>query len=359
MNINDLSGLGSNQNDWLEQQKALAADRARSEAAAAQQEANLRRLAAERADAEAAAARAAADQVRARQAAAGAMPSMNVDNIPEYEKTPVPKSNIDDLALKNGMYVNDEGNLMDIEDTADPFGGNGSGKATTGAYEQMQKKVLALEKTIGVLLRQNGGGYAKTQRLFINVETEQAKTEAALRIGLNEGELNIDDVKNQSTGVISWISNYTGIPQERVSTYLNQTLAAGASALTMILAPGNFPLAASAYFATQALLPRIGKDATAPDGTKKVSFNGYSAEGSIDGKPLTALGVTLPMGLPNEIFGDYRFTCYDKLTNKWYPSDEIEPIQYWGGEDYRYVCLDRVSSKIYHANKIKAVRLYV
>jgi len=221
----------------------------------------------------------------------------------------------------------------------------------------LQQQIDVLQKMVSALLENTGGVKGRqTDRLMISVESERAKVEAALRMGLNLGELDLDEVKHGAVNVIKWLAEATGQPESKVEGYLRMTLASGASALTMVLSGGNFPLGAAAYFATQALLP---KATTSSAGQTKQLFKGYQAEGTIDGQPVTALDVSLPMGLPHDIFGQYRFVVYDRLSDRWVPADEIEPLNYWSGENYRYVCLDRVTSKIYHSDKIKAVRLYV
>jgi len=221
-----------------------------------------------------------------------------------------------------------------------------------------EARIELLEKMLGELMANQGGMKSRaTDRLFISVSEERARVEAALRYGLNEEVFNLEELKKGDIGVIAKISEFTGLPQDKVAMYLRQTLAAGASALTMVVSGGNFPLGAAAYFATQGLLPKLASSGSA-GGTKEL-FKGYTAEGQIDGKPVSMLDVNLPMGLPHDIFGDFRFTCYDRLTGKWLPSDDIVPIQYWSNEDYRYVCLDRVTSKVYHCNNLKPARIYV
>jgi len=380
MNISDL-GTGSNQQDWLDQQKALADDRARSEAAAAQQQANLDRIAAERI----AAAAAATKQFQETGRISGVNSPVN-DSLPQAETVNKFKD-MDDATLIQALGIVHEGrNWTDskgnpltpaevIAAMAAARGGKaimpgvdfkGSGleddvidNSGEGGYQSriaLQEQVANLEKLVGELLKANGGGVKRIERLFINVETERAKVEAAMRMGLNAGEFGVDDVQKGRTPVISWLAEKTGVEEAKVSQYLNQTLAAGASALTMVLSGGNFPLGAAAYFGTQALLPKAGSSSA--NGTKAL-FTGYEAEGSIDGQALEAYRVQLPYGLPHDIFGAYRFVCYDHLTGKWFPSDEITPLQYWSAENYRYTVLDRVTSKVYHCDYVKPVRLYV
>jgi len=220
----------------------------------------------------------------------------------------------------------------------------------------LEDQVEALTQIVGQLLAVNKVDGRVAPRLTIKTESARAQVEAALRIGLNSGEIDMEDVKKESVGVIKWLAASTGQSEQQVATMLRMTLAAGASALTMVLSGGNFPLGAAVYYGMQGTIPKL---TTSSDGGKKELFKGYQAEGQIDGQPMTALDINLPLGLPHDIFGDYRFVVYDRLTGRWMPADEIEPISYWGPENYRYICLDRVTSKIYHADKIRAVRLYV
>jgi len=236
-------------------------------------------------------------------------------------------------------------------------GGSSPGPVHVG---DLAKQVEDLQKMLSAMLAQPGGGVKRYERLTINSEDERSRVEAALRFGLNNGDFDLDQVKKESVTLITGLSQMTGLPESKVASYLRSTVASGASALTMALSGGNFPLGAAVYFGTQALMPNlIDRQKDEAGNPKKIEFKGYSAEGSIEGHPLVSTEIKLPYGLPHDIFGPYRFTCYDHLTGKWMPSDEIEPIQYWSNDPYRYTCLDRINSKIYHADKIKAVRLYV
>jgi len=252
-----------------------------------------------------------------------------------------------------GTPVDEDGNAVDDNPLYPPEGGT---VIDDGTSNDAQNRIKNLEKIVSDLLRASGGGYRAPQQLTMQVSNERSRLEAALRYGLNEGELDIEDVKKESPTVIGWLADVLGMEDSKAQYLLRSTLSAGASALTMVLTGGNFPLGAAAYFGTQALLPIATEN---KDPAVKKQFKGYSAVGAIDGNQLTAIDMQLPMGLPHDIFGDYRFVVYDHLTGKWFPSDEIEPVNYWSNEQYRYTCLDRVTSKVYHSNKIKAVRLYI
>lgn len=140
------------------------------------------------------------------------------------------------------------------------------------------------------------------------------------------------------------------VGQERWEQIKGDVARTGASTIIMLLT-GNFPMAAMGYFASTRLTA----------GAAKQLFNGtMTGAATIDGVPLTVAGIAIPQGLPNDIFDDFRFTCFDRLTGKWWPTDEIQPLAYQGADDqYRWVVLDRVSQKIYHANWIKKPNIYV
>lgn len=129
---------------------------------------------------------------------------------------------------------------------------------------------------------------------------------------------------------------------------MNKLIACGVSALLMGVT-GNFPVAAMGYFAADGLL----------DGqSQKLMYNGTLVDNfSVGGYSLKPIGLQIP-GLPNEIFFEYRYCCFDQLSGKIYPSDEIRPLNYQGGT-FRWVCIDRMDGSMYHANFIKKPRIYL
>jgi hypothetical protein len=96
----------------------------------------------------------------------------------------------------------------------------------------------------------------------------------------------------------------------------------------------------------------LGKDAGAP-------FQGWmTGTPMVDGQAVLPIGMPIPDGLPNEIFNDFRFICYDRLSQRWWPTDELKPLPYQG-DQYRWLALDRVDGKLYHANWIKKPQIFV
>lgn len=139
----------------------------------------------------------------------------------------------------------------------------------------------------------------------------------------------------------------TGIPEDRLKPVLNAVLGAGASAAIMATTK-NFPLAAMGYFATNTIM----------DGDNgRTVFNGITMkDASVGGVPLMVDALTLPDGLPNDIFSDYQYICYDRLTGKVWPSDEVKVSASSGGA-FRWLVTDRLDGKIYHCYMIKAPRI--
>lgn len=62
---------------------------------------------------------------------------------------------------------------------------------------------------------------------------------------------------------------------------------------------------------------------------------------------------------PNEIFGNFQFICLDTLTGNFFPSDEIRPINYDGGQPVRWLCYDKLTNKMYKATQIRKATIYV
>jgi len=253
-------------------------------------------------------------------------------------------------------YLNAQGQIGDVPDDGYtepvPVIGRTSNLSIQERLDQLETIITAMSG--------RGGGTRATERLTIKTSTDQSAVEAALRIGLNSGELDIQEVNNITGNVVRWLSARTGIDESRVEQSLRMTLAAGASALTMVVTGGNFPLGAAAYFAAQGLLPKAttSSNQSSNKDAKKL-FMGINAEGTIDGMPLSAIDVSLPMGLPHDIFDPYRYICYDRLSRRWFPADEVEPLNYWGQDEFRYIVLDRVTSKVFHCDKVRPVRVYV
>jgi len=156
-----------------------------------------------------------------------------------------------------------------------------------------------------------------------------------------------------SPGLVDGIAQSTGWQPSHVANVLGKIVATGASGLTFA-ATGNFPVAAMAYFTTDKLLN--------PQSTgQKDPFTGMLTPGvmSVDGVPMMQLGIEVPEGLPNEVFSDYQFVCYDHISGKWYPSDEVRPLPYQSNEPHRWTCLNRLDGRIYHANQIKTPRIFL
>jgi len=152
----------------------------------------------------------------------------------------------------------------------------------------------------------------------------------------------------QSPSYAEAVASRLGINVGAVQQVFSKVLSTGISGILMALT-GNFPLAAMGYFASDRML---GADTG-------VRFQGWlSGAATVDGQPLLPMGMAIPEGLPNEIFNDFRFICFDRLSQRWWPSDEVRPLAYQGNE-YRWVCLDRVDGKMYHANWIKKPVVYV
>lgn len=245
-------------------------------------------------------------------------------------------------------------------------GGTSGSTSGTSASEQdiaiMQAQIKNLEAALqGMMGDRTGAGYpAKSERLVLHHNKPESMVEAALRRGLNQGYYDVSALKRMDEGVIGWLVEQTGLLPSEVKNLLGGILGAGASALTMVLSGGNFPLGAMAYFAGQgATKIALNRSSDNPLPSQKALFEGISGEGSIDGAYINSLDVTLPAGLPHEIFGGYRFVCYDKIQKAWLPSDTIYPIQYWSDEPYRYLCLDRVKQRVYHADSILKPKIYI
>lgn len=129
---------------------------------------------------------------------------------------------------------------------------------------------------------------------------------------------------------------------------ISKLVACGVSAVLMG-ATGNFPVAAMGYFAADGLLE---------PSTQKLMYNGTLVDSfMIGGHALKPIGLEIP-GLPNEIFFEHRYVCFDQISGKIYPSDEIRPLNYQGGT-FRWVCIDRLDGSMFHANYIKKPRIYL
>lgn len=139
------------------------------------------------------------------------------------------------------------------------------------------------------------------------------------------------------------IAQATGMNVTDVKNITQKVISTGLSGLLMAIT-GNFPVAAMGYFAADRLFSSSGK----------AEFNGWLAgEASFDGVPIAPFGIEIPNGLPNEIFADFRFINYDRLSGRWFPSDEVQPLTYDSNENFRWFTLDRVDGKVYHCNWIK------
>jgi len=246
--------------------------------------------------------------------------------------------------------------------------GGGSSKTSTGgssdayALEQLKAQVANLNAVIqGMMGDRSGAGFpAKSERLVLNHQKAESMVEAALRRGLNQGYYDVEDLKRPDDGVVAWITEQTGLEVCEVKNFLDGLLGAGASALTMMLSGGNFPLGAMAYFAGQgATQVALNRTSDNPSPSQKALFQGIGGEAQLDGYDVTSLDVSLPAGLPHEIFGGYRFVCYDRIQKAWMPSDTVYPVQYWSDEPYRYLCLDRVKQRVLHADSIIKPKIYI
>lgn len=152
----------------------------------------------------------------------------------------------------------------------------------------------------------------------------------------------------QEPGFVVQVAEIMRLDPAIIKGIFEKILATGISGILMALT-GNFPLAAMGYFATDRAL---GTDTG-------VRFQGWLAgNASADGQPLLPIGMPVPEGLPNEIFNDFRFICFDRLSQRWWPSDEVRPLSYQG-DSYRWLAMDRVDGKMYHANWIKKPVVYI
>lgn len=138
------------------------------------------------------------------------------------------------------------------------------------------------------------------------------------------------------------------LDRETVANVVRKVISTGTSAALFGLT-GNFPVAAMGYFAMDRIL--------LPEG-KKLYDGSMVREAQWNGVPLRPVAVKIPDGLPNEIFYGYRFICYDRVSGKVYPSDQIQVLNYEGGA-WRWFCLDRLDGNTYHANLIKKPRIYL
>lgn len=190
-----------------------------------------------------------------------------------------------------------------------------------------------------------GGGHTLTFN-------DQAKLKEAYINALNEGYhqgMIPAGARIGDSNVTAIISAITGLDHQLVARLGSALAGASASAVTMS-AFNNFPLAAMAYFGVNTLM----------DNNRQKRFEGVELGGAqVDGISIPQLKLTLPAGLPNSIFKDYRYICYDRVSLKWYPSDEVQPLNYDGGNDYRWLCLDRVTGDIYKSNTIKRPRIFL
>jgi len=143
-----------------------------------------------------------------------------------------------------------------------------------------------------------------------------------------------------------------GFKMPDIDYTVKMMLAAGASAAVFAITK-SFPLGAAAYFGVQSLLQ--------PSGVRELFAGFEGGEGSTwDGHTIDGPSMDLPEGIPNQIFAEYRFVCYDRLTQRWFPSDEIRPLAWDSSEDtWRWFCLDRQTGKVYHANKIRKARIWL
>lgn len=170
----------------------------------------------------------------------------------------------------------------------------------------------------------------------------------ALREGFASGMIPAN-AKLEDAGVTAELARKLGLDTSTVKALGRAVAGTAASALVMGVT-GNFPLAAMAYFGVNTLLGSSGKQ----------QFDGVMlGQAAVDGVAIPELNMVLPSGLPNEIFSDYRFICYDRVSLKWYPSDDVMPLNYDGGNDYRWVCLDRVTGRVFKANTIKRPRIFL
>lgn len=190
-----------------------------------------------------------------------------------------------------------------------------------------------------------GGGHTVT--FSDEIALKQAYINA-LNAGYHEGMIPAGARIGDGT-VSAIIASKTGMDINLVNRLGKALSGAAASAVTMSTT-GNFPLAAMAYFGVNTLL----------GGDRRRTFEGINlGEAAINGIQIPKLEMTLPAGLPNSIFKDYRYICYDRVSLKWYPSDLVQPLNYDGGNDYRWICLDRVTGDIYKCNTIKRPRIFL
>lgn len=173
----------------------------------------------------------------------------------------------------------------------------------------------------------------------------------ALRYQRGALGMSLDQFREQlnNPSFMESIANSLGIDVGLVQNVSQKVLSTGISGLLMALT-GNFPLAAMGYFASDRVMDK-----------PQMPFQGWMAGAAVaDGQLVLPIGMPIPEGLPNEIFNDWRFICYDRLSQKWWPTDEIQPLSYQGSaNEYRWLCMDRVDGKMYHANWIRKPRIYI
>lgn len=213
---------------------------------------------------------------------------------------------------------------------------------------------ITLNKDVGFGgLKPSLGGYSGTElgRLIIEPVANAGERQIlnAIRQLRSQGSWSIEDLMQRlnDPSMAEQLANAMNTDVGIVTNVFKKVLSTGISGVLMALT-GNFPLAAMGYFASDRVLGQ-------PSG---VPFSGYPGLGTFDGVPVLPMGLSVPDGLPNEIFGDFRFVCCDLLSMKWYPTDEIRPLNYQGGQ-YRWFCLDRVDGRVYQANWIKKPVIYV
>lgn len=156
-------------------------------------------------------------------------------------------------------------------------------------------------------------------------------------------------VPTDDPGFMSKVANALGVPETSVKSAITKLGAAGASGLLMGLT-GNFPVAAMGYFALDRMLD--------PSAGKQMFKGALMNDQSLNGIALEKVGIDIPPALPHDIFADYRYICYDRLTNKWWPSDEVKVLSY-SSNTFRWLCLDRLDGKMYQANVIMRPRIYL
>jgi len=161
---------------------------------------------------------------------------------------------------------------------------------------------------------------------------------------------NFDSIhqKLRSDGDLQRLASQTGVAPEILDRVLGAVAGAGVSAAIMG-ATGNFPLGAMGYFATNTIL----------NDDSKALFNGVSLKAATyDGVPVIAPTVSIPRELPNDIFANYQYICYDRVTGKVWPSDEVKVIPNVGNP-FRWFVQDRLDGQYYHCYAIKAPRIYL